>query len=159
MTKEDWRKKLHYDLHTDIASGSKLEGASEKEINKAYKKVTSQLYHAFKGTEIKFRGKKRQTDIYAEAYRIIIGIETTTQSFFNENFDLEITSDFEKNYVNKRLENFADSYEEVKAILGRYNKGEITLDQLKNDVEQFKKTNAKYLSQEYKSGHTVRSRK
>lgn len=159
MLKKDWLEKLHYDLHTDIAAGSPYQDADQKTVDKLFKKVTSQLYSQFKSTDIKFRGKNRQTDIYAEAYRLIIGINTSTQSFFDEDFNLkeEITSgviaNFEQRYTVNRLKNMANAYDEVKILLNDYLSGNMTLDELTDEIEDFKKTNSKYLSQEYKASY------
>lgn len=159
MLKHDWLEKLHYDLHTDIAAGNPYENASQKTVDKLFNKVTSQLHGAFKGTDIKFRGKDRQTDIYAEAYRLIIGLNTSTQNLFDKDFNIKESVleskvvNFEQRYVYKRLKNMANAYDEVRTLLVDYLMGNMTLNELTDEIEDFKKTNSKYLAQDYKAGY------
>ena len=120
-----------------------------------------------KGYDIFTAGK-----IYARAYKRIgksisqdfnREFETYASLAYNNNFvkfDIKsnrlyirktgetLNSDtFAKAYTVNRLSNFASKYSEVNYDLQRYIEGEISLEELNRNIEEFKRTNAEYLKE------------
>lgn len=149
MTKADWLTRAVEDI-TAGTGLTRYEDVTPKEIAKEFNRIASALYREFNETEIKFRGKYRQTDIYAETYRLMMNIPTSTQEMFTQDLKLKSGLDFEKLYVNERLMNMGRKYEEVSKLINQYNDGEISLQQLNDKIADFKKTNEQYLKESYR---------
>ena len=149
MTKADWLNRAI----EDITAGNGLtryEDVAPKEVAKEFNRIAKILYREFNDTEIKFRGKFRQTDIYAETYRLMMNIPTSTQEMFTNNLQLKGNIDFEKTYVNERLNNMGRKYGEVADYIKEYNENKISLQQLNDKIADFKKTNEQYLKESYR---------
>lgn len=148
MSKQDWFEVVERSI-TDNGL-SRYSGYSSKELEREFNRISGTLYKIFDETELKFRGKHRTTDIYAETYRLMMGFDTSTRPYFNDDLEFKSPVEFEKLYVLERLERMAGKYEEVQDILTDYVDGKISLDELNKRIKEFKETNEAYIGQRYR---------
>ena len=147
MTKDDWIKVIQRKI-TDNGL-NRYSGYSAKELEKEFNRISKILYSIFNSSDLKFRGKYRTTDIYAEAQRLMLDVETSTRPFFTDDLTFKSPVEFEKLYVLERLDRMAHKYSEIKELLQMYSDGNISLDELNKRIAKFKETNEEYMKQKY----------
>lgn len=120
-------------------------------MNKGYDSLTaSKLYErAYKKLSPKVLSSG--FDRYYESYMALISdknfikFDIKSNRLYYVNTGEDVKSDtFERNYTTKRLENFANKYDEVWFWLEEYNAGQMSLNELNERIKAFKKANAEY---------------